>query len=516
MYDVLALKHGNLDGSFLIKEYLKKVEVSKPYDTNDFDKFARFTLVDRSPDEPFLESDHSKQNTQQGKEHSTMQMNLRYNGGRGSRDHEYPRHSELFIGFGGGHENRGADGNPRFEEFRPAMVVRGDSKEVRMGLNVGHTDLQDHDKPFVGPSVIDGRLKAQPWAKNQYKVFYKEKEGKLMPANFIIPKNPSMQTGYETYMQNFNNENKSLDPLSRIRYNETSNVAYTDTNQYFGEQTVTNPKRANILANEPMQLPIVTKHEQLLNTQKENKRVLNNIILAIKNDIEKVDNDQIRKESFVQENYTQKGPSKKDSNLKYVNGDITVPQTSDSINTNNSTKSPEFMNKLQNTHITQNMSTSNKNIIYSTPGENGNKSQITKLGISDQVKKPSLEHMIKGANITNPDDLKNIQKYIEYQVLFKDSNIARNGKTAAPSENISRQEYSHVNNNIFNEGHNSYLYSTKNKEYSGAHNQFDVTTTNNKFVDLKEYLDDNTISKKSLPNKKMQLHTSQAEFNNIF
>ena len=145
--------------------------------------YVRAEIIDRTPDNTYLESDHHRRDPSL----SRGMLNLRYNGTRGS-DYELPQHPELFLGFTG-NDPRGRTNDPRLDKARAHGEARARNYEVRMGQNVGHggaDGFQIAERPWTGPSreyakkEIHRRLRdmgytnwfttekeGRPWGRNQ-------------------------------------------------------------------------------------------------------------------------------------------------------------------------------------------------------------------------------------------------------------------------------------------------------------------------------------------------------------
>lgn len=148
------------------------------YDPDEATKEAiKAHLIDWTPDEPFLESDHARRNPAT----SRTILNLRYSGGRGPNDYRLPQHPELYIG-NTGNDPRGVDQQPRFDKMRGHTIARARGKEVRMGNNLegvgGFTEVQ---RPWGGTEFEYDRKEMQRRIKDYSKIFAVGKEG--IPTN---------------------------------------------------------------------------------------------------------------------------------------------------------------------------------------------------------------------------------------------------------------------------------------------------------------------------------------------
>lgn len=136
-------------------------------------------IIDRTPDQGFLESDRARRNPQMSRE----VLNTRYNGTRGSTGAELPRHPELFLGFTGD-DPRGTTNDPRFEEMRAQMAHRTRLLEPTMGNSVGHdggfgaAPHQEAERPWTGPALQKMRTSVHEDMRRRMKIFTAEKEGR--------------------------------------------------------------------------------------------------------------------------------------------------------------------------------------------------------------------------------------------------------------------------------------------------------------------------------------------------
>jgi hypothetical protein len=137
----------------------------KPYEEveNQIDDYRRGVLIDWNSDPITLESDHARRDPSL----STSQINLRYNGGRGHSDDIYPRHPEMFLGFTG-NDPRGAQNDPRFEQFRHHVYARAPNLTVRMGKN---DDQSIPERPRTGAQRQKDRTDLQKLWRKRAKIF---------------------------------------------------------------------------------------------------------------------------------------------------------------------------------------------------------------------------------------------------------------------------------------------------------------------------------------------------------
>ena len=107
--------------------------------------YARGVIIDRSPDEPYFESDHAIRDPALAK----SRLNLTYNGTR-SNQQELPRHPELFYGFTG-NDPRGSDtSQPRMDALRRFTEAKAGEISVRFGKNDDNTEAQ---RPWTAQSI---------------------------------------------------------------------------------------------------------------------------------------------------------------------------------------------------------------------------------------------------------------------------------------------------------------------------------------------------------------------------
>jgi hypothetical protein len=136
-------------------------------------------ILDRTPDQGYLEADRARRNPQMSRE----VLNTRYNGTRGSAGADYPRHPEMFLGFTGD-DPRGTTNDPRFEEMRKQMAHRTRLLEPTMGNSVGHdggfgeAPHQEAERPWTGPALQKMRTAVHEDVRRRMKIFTAEKEGR--------------------------------------------------------------------------------------------------------------------------------------------------------------------------------------------------------------------------------------------------------------------------------------------------------------------------------------------------
>ena len=181
---------------------LQKLEETDPYVATgyggwrDLDDSNGFTgelhkdymvgeILDRRPDQGFLESDRPRRNPQVSRE----ALNLRLNGTRGT-DSSMPRHPDLFLGFLD-KDPRGVDGLPRFEKMRDQMAHRVRQLEVRMGDSAGHgggpgsAPEQVAERPWTGPAFEKARAEMHRQIRKRLKVFSPSKDGRASGRNVV-------------------------------------------------------------------------------------------------------------------------------------------------------------------------------------------------------------------------------------------------------------------------------------------------------------------------------------------
>ncbi len=177
-------------------EILYKLEVTDPeliagvsgddafYDVESgYDNYARGEIIDRSPDNTFLESDHQRRDPAT----SRTMLNLRHSGGRGPNDYRGPQHPEMFLGFTG-NDPRGRDTQPRFDKLRAQTAARGRNHEVRMGHNVGHGGLIEADRPWTGPAREYAKAEMYRRSKRRMHWFTPQKLGRAWGRNVVTDK----------------------------------------------------------------------------------------------------------------------------------------------------------------------------------------------------------------------------------------------------------------------------------------------------------------------------------------
>ena len=141
------------------------------------DNYVRSEILDWSPDETWLESQHPARDPARAR----AQLNLRYSGGRGPNDYRLPNHPELFMGFTG-NDPRGRDvEQPVIARVRGQQAARARNLEVRMGHNVGHDGpggFIEADRPWTGMSKEYDKKEMQRRMKSYLQWFPAEKVGR--------------------------------------------------------------------------------------------------------------------------------------------------------------------------------------------------------------------------------------------------------------------------------------------------------------------------------------------------
>jgi hypothetical protein len=148
------------------------------------DHYVRSEILDWSPDETWLESQHPARDPALAR----SQLNLRYSGGRGPNDYRLPNHPELFLGFTG-NDPRGRDvEQPVIARVRGQQAARARNLEVRMGHNVGHGGpggFIEADRPWTGMSQEYGKKELQRRMKSHMQWFPAEKVGRPWGQNTV-------------------------------------------------------------------------------------------------------------------------------------------------------------------------------------------------------------------------------------------------------------------------------------------------------------------------------------------
>jgi hypothetical protein len=143
-------------------------------------EYVRAEIIDRTPDDTFLESDHARRDP--GLSRSII--NLRYAGGRGPNDYRLPQHPELFLGFTG-NDPRGVVNQPRLDKIRAHTTARAREREVRMGHNVGHGGLIETERPWGGTVMEYDKVEARRRLKKRYRWFTTQKVGRPWGRNVV-------------------------------------------------------------------------------------------------------------------------------------------------------------------------------------------------------------------------------------------------------------------------------------------------------------------------------------------
>ncbi len=148
------------------------------------DNYVRSEILDWSPDETWLESQHPARDPARAR----AQLNLRYSGGRGPNDYRLPNHPELFMGFTG-NDPRGRDvEQPVIARVRGQQAARARNLEVRMGHNVGHDGpggFIEADRPWTGMSKEYDKKEMQRRMKSYMQWFPAEKVGRPWGRNTV-------------------------------------------------------------------------------------------------------------------------------------------------------------------------------------------------------------------------------------------------------------------------------------------------------------------------------------------
>lgn len=182
-------REGMPDGGMPYDVLLGKLEETDPdlvdevrgYDEfhdreDDYDGYVRGEIIDRTPDAPYLESDHPRRDPGL----SRSMINLRYNGTRGSNP-ELPRHPEMFIGFTG-NDPRGSVNDPRFDQMRGQITARAVDLTVNMGNN---DDYALAERPWTGQAISYAMKDVQRRLKKETKIFTVQKEGRPWGSNVV-------------------------------------------------------------------------------------------------------------------------------------------------------------------------------------------------------------------------------------------------------------------------------------------------------------------------------------------
>ena len=163
------------------------------FDMDDhYDKYVRSEIIDWTPDNIYLESDHPRRDPTL----SRTILNLRHAGGRGPNDYQLPKHPELFLGFTG-NDPRGADTQPRLDQIQTQMAARVREKEVRMGHNVGHGDFIEADRPWGGTAMEYDKKEVQRRMKGYMHWFPAQKIGRPWGQNTIADKYYGLRQRHE-------------------------------------------------------------------------------------------------------------------------------------------------------------------------------------------------------------------------------------------------------------------------------------------------------------------------------
>ena len=174
-YDLIAKHYEQTNPELIAESKYTNEYGSDPH--SEYDNYVRAEIVDWSPDVPYFESDHARRDSSLSK----SQLNLRYNGTRGSRP-ALPRHPELFYGFVE-NDPRGALLEPRLDNIRGFMSSQAANLTVRMGDN---DDSGETERPWTGQAISYGMKYVQDQVKKNTKIFTTEKDGRPYSRNLVL------------------------------------------------------------------------------------------------------------------------------------------------------------------------------------------------------------------------------------------------------------------------------------------------------------------------------------------
>lgn len=167
-------------GGIPYSELLSKLEETDMNETmedheNNYNDYIRSEIIDRTLEQPFLESDKTKRDSSLSK----SILGLRYNGARG--DYEHPTQPEMFVGFMD-QDPRGLDNNPRMDQYQEQISTRMPNLEIRMGHNCIDND---YESPWTNQSLGQCRRDIQTALAYNTKVFTDERDGRPLNRNFV-------------------------------------------------------------------------------------------------------------------------------------------------------------------------------------------------------------------------------------------------------------------------------------------------------------------------------------------
>jgi hypothetical protein len=168
-YSESRIKEGMPFGGIPYDNILYKLEETRNDTSNiedEYDNYARSTIIDWGPDPIFHESDQTRRDPSL----SVSTLNLRYNGTRGSEP-DLPRHPEIFYGFMGD-DPRGSENNPRMDLMAQQLTSRAPNLIVRMGDN---DDNHIAERPWTNQDISRDMKNIHRRYRNEARIFDIEK-----------------------------------------------------------------------------------------------------------------------------------------------------------------------------------------------------------------------------------------------------------------------------------------------------------------------------------------------------
>ena len=168
-YSESRIKEAMPFGGIPYDNILYKLEETRNDTSNiedDYDNYARSTIIDWGPDPIFHESDKTRRDPSI----SVSTLNLRYNGTRGSEP-DLPRHPEIFYGFMGD-DPRGSENNPRMDLMAQHLTSRAPNLIVRMGNN---DDNHVAERPWTNQDIDRGMKDIHRRYRKEARIFSIEK-----------------------------------------------------------------------------------------------------------------------------------------------------------------------------------------------------------------------------------------------------------------------------------------------------------------------------------------------------
>ena len=194
-YSESRIKEAMPFGGIPYDNILYKLEETRNDTSNiedDYDNYARSTIIDWGPDPIFHESDKTRRDPSI----SVSTLNLRYNGTRGSEP-DLPRHPEIFYGFMGD-DPRGSENNPRMDLMAQHLTSRAPNLIVRMGNN---DDNHVAERPWTNQDIDRGMKDIHRRYRKEARIFSIEKVNRPWSNNISMNDGTASKIRAETMKQ---------------------------------------------------------------------------------------------------------------------------------------------------------------------------------------------------------------------------------------------------------------------------------------------------------------------------